>query len=96
MLDWAYLAFNSLWILGCSLALATLSYASYQAWATHEPFRARVNSPGVRLSFDLAGLLFCLGLAGTASRTWELIIWFLLAAFFLSQILLRLWIKPRK
>jgi len=96
MFDWAYIAVNSLWILGCSLALATLSYASWQAWARQEKFWARLRSPAIRLSLDLSGLLFCLGLAGTTQKKWEMLIWLLLAAFFLFQVLRRIWYKNRE
>ncbi len=45
MIDWAMVGANTLWILGLALGLATLSYASWDAWATHETFRQRLGKP---------------------------------------------------
>ena len=40
MIDWFNLAANSLWILGCAIALAVLSYASWQASLRREKIGA--------------------------------------------------------
>ena len=36
----------------------------------------------------LGGLLFCLGMGLVADRTWEIVLWFILAFVFLVQIVL--------
>ena len=78
MIDWGNLAVNALWILGCSLALAAFSYASWQASVHGEKITVSLKSPGIRLSLHLGGLLFCLGLALGADSLLEKIVWALL------------------
>lgn len=83
MIDWFNVAFNALWILGLAVALAALSYASWEAWMFQESFAARLRRPPIQAAFCLAGLLFCLGLAGTAGAAWKSALWLALAAGFL-------------
>jgi hypothetical protein len=78
MIDWGNLAVNALWILGCSLALAAFSYASWQGSVRGEKISVSLRSPGIRLSLHLGGVLFCLGLAFGAGTLLEKIIWALL------------------
>lgn len=90
MIDWFNLAANSLWILGCAIALATLSFASWQASVRREKLRARLNQPGVQQFFFLAGILFCAGLAATADSILETVLWGILDVLFLAQWVLML------
>ena len=90
MIDWAMVAANSLWILGLAIGLATLSYASWDAWATHETFLQRLNRPAPQGVLALAGFLFCLGLAATSKVTWQVVVWLVLAGLFLWQVWLAL------
>lgn len=90
MIDWLNLAGNALWILGSALALATLSYASWEASQRGERLRARLGMPGPQMALDAAGVLFCAGLAVTASAQWETWLWAALGALFLVQMLLLL------
>jgi hypothetical protein len=87
MIDWADLAWNALWILGCSLALGAFSYASWEASMTKERLRVRLARPGYKLIFKLAGLLFCAGLAGTADSVAEAVLWAVPGLVFLFGIL---------
>jgi hypothetical protein len=82
MIDWFNVAANSLWILGCAMALATLSYASWQASIYKETLRARLDTPGVQRAFYLSGILFCAGLAGASDSTLEVILWAMLGFLF--------------
>ena len=86
MIDWFNLAANSLWIAGCALALSVLSYASYEAWLYREKFRARLGLPGYQTVLNIAGFLFCLGLALTSLKYWEIAVWAVLGALFLLQV----------
>lgn len=79
MIDWPNVAYNSLWIIGCAIALAAISYASWDASVRQERFSNRLKQPAYEIAFGVAGLLFCLGLAGTARVTWEQVLWLLLA-----------------
>lgn len=77
MIDWASVAWNSCWIVGLSLLLATFSY---NRWLSADA-RAR-NAPPTRLSpiYNLVGIgLTALGLMGTSRTLWEAGAWFGLA-----------------
>jgi hypothetical protein len=86
MIDWLNLFSNSLWILGLALALATLSYASWEASLHKEKFRSRLNRAPIQAALSLAGVLFCAGLAATSDSTLEIVLWAALAAAFAAQI----------
>ena len=86
MLDWANLAANALWILGCAIALAALSYASWAASAYREKFSQRIKGPGIQAALNLGGFFFSSGLAATSDSTLEIVLWLVLAAAFLVQV----------
>jgi phosphoglycerol transferase MdoB-like AlkP superfamily enzyme len=85
MIDWFNLATNALWILACAMALATLSYASWQASLRRERLRIILTAAPYQISIDLAGVLFCLGLAGTSGKGWEIVLWLILSVLFAAQ-----------
>lgn len=88
MIDWYGLFANSLWILGLSIALATFSYASWQASVLNERTINLLKTPGSLTSFSIAGTLFCAGLATTSDAVIETVIWTILAFLFLIQLVL--------
>jgi small-conductance mechanosensitive channel len=85
MIDWFNLAANALWIIGLALALAAVSHASWQAAQHHEKLRTWLGQPSYQIYFDLAAVLFCLGMAATSRRVWEIILWSGLAVLFIAQ-----------
>jgi hypothetical protein len=85
MINWLKLIANSFWILGCALALATLSYASWQASVENEKMRMILSSPRYKISLYAAGTLFSIGLAATSDRIWEIILWIILTFLFIIQ-----------
>lgn len=87
MIDWLNVALNGLWISGCAIALAAVSYASWAASIRQDRLSNELRRPAYWMAFGMAGLLFCIGLAGTARVTWEKAIWMLLAGGFLVLIL---------
>jgi hypothetical protein len=86
MIDWGNLAANALWILGCALALGTLSFASWEASLYKEKITTRLRRPALQFALNLAGLLFCLGLAATEKRLIVTILWLVLGVLFLAQL----------
>ena len=88
MIDWVNLVENTFWILGCALALATFSYASWQAFRNHEKFSYRLGQKNIRIPSNIGLLLFCIGLAATSTRWWEIGLWIILAILFFMQIIL--------
>jgi hypothetical protein len=61
MIDWANLGANALWILGCAIALATLSYANWQAAIHEAKIAAWLTLPGYMRALAFAGIFFCAG-----------------------------------
>ena len=88
MINWINLVANSLWILGLSLGLATLGVLYWEGGVHALRLRDQLARPGPRLAINLAGLLFCLGLAATGTYILERLLWLLLGLIFLLQIIL--------
>lgn len=88
MIDWFSLLVNSFWIIGLALALASLSYASWQASLNRQKTWNIIKEPGYLTSFSIAALLFCAGLAGTSDTTWETVLWAILGVLFLIQLIM--------
>jgi presenilin-like A22 family membrane protease len=95
MIDWIDLASNALWILGLAVALATLSFASWQASLYHEKLRARLRQPAIQIPLNLAGVLFCAGLAATSGRFFEIVLWIVLGIAFAVQVAVAVWQSRR-
>ncbi len=86
LIDWYNLAMNAFWILGSAVALAALSYASWEASATGDKFSVRLGKPNIQMILNIGGLLFCVGLAGTSDIVWQQVLWGLLGIGFGVQI----------
>jgi len=86
MIDLGRIAASSLWILGCAIGLATLSYANWEASRDHVKMRHYLGQSLLRGFLYLAGGLICLGLAATANSWWEVAIWLVLGLLVLIQI----------
>jgi len=82
MINWLDLLTNSIWILALALALAIFSIAYYQSQQWEEKIRSVLNSPKYALPLNLSGALFCLGMAVTADRWWEIMLWIVLMVLF--------------
>lgn len=95
MIDWFNLATNALWILACSIVLATLSHASWAASFRHEKLSKILALPQYQTSINLAGIIFCLGLAGTSYKLWESVLWLILMELFVALSVIGL-IRKRK
>jgi len=96
MINWLNLLANTFWILGCALALATLSYASWQASVANEKMGMVLSSPAYKISLYAAGALFSIGLAATSDRIWEILLWTVLAILFIIQAGLSIHQKKKK
>ncbi len=77
-----------MWIFGLTIALATFSYASWQAWSAHEPLRRTFDNPRLRSALSFAGFFFCLGMADASRAIWQVVIWLGLAVLFIWQVFL--------
>src|SRR3972149_736745 len=85
MIDWLEVFSNAIWIAGCALALAVISYANWAASVRGEKMRVALGWPRVKTALGLAGTLFCLGLAATSHTILEVIIWLALTGLFAIQ-----------
>lgn len=88
MINWTNLAANAVWILGCAVILATLSYASWEASTLRERIGARLGRPSYQVAINLGVFLFTMGLAATADGWFARIVWIILALlslFFVIQ-----------
>lgn len=90
MIDWFNLAANALWILGCAIALATLSYTSWEASAYREKMGARLKRPSAQAALNLAGLLIFLGLGVLSDELLTKVIYIILALMFLVLMVISL------
>jgi hypothetical protein len=85
MINWYSLVANFIWIFALALALASLSYAYWEAAVRKIKFRTTLKQPQWQLLLNLSGALFCLGLAATTDATWETALWLILMALFIFQ-----------
>ena len=86
MIDWGGLVANALWIIGCALGLAVLSYANWEAGMRGERLRFRLRQPRMQCAINLAGALFCLGLAVTSDSAIATILWLFLTVSFFARL----------
>jgi hypothetical protein len=81
-MDWVNLFANALWILGCAVALATLSYAGWHASTSGTKFSIIFNNPRIQIVLHLSGVLFCFGWAALSSPIIIKILWVILGGLF--------------
>jgi len=87
MIDWYNLAANSFWIAGLALALSILSLARCEALAQRARLIDVLATNRWQSSLNVAGILFCGGLAATSEELWKQILWLVL----LSLLAIQLW-----
>ena len=85
MINWWDLAANSIWILAIAFALAVFGMAYYQARREGEKIRSILNAPRFALPLNLSGAIFCLGMALTSTRWWEILLCIVLVGLFCYQ-----------
>ncbi len=85
MIDWWNVFSNAIWIGGAALALATLSYASWQASVDGQRLRQALGRVSLQVALNIAGALFSAGMAATARYPLEIILWLILAVLFIYQ-----------
>ena len=85
MIDWWGVFSNAIWISGAALALATVSYASWQASVDGQRLRQALGRSSIQVALNIAGALFSAGMAATARYPLEVVIWLILATMFAYQ-----------
>ncbi len=82
MIDWPYVGWSALWIVGLSLELATLGIAYERSGAQHLRVVQVLEGRGFQASLLAGMVLFSLGLAALSTQTWQRIGWAILCAGF--------------
>jgi hypothetical protein len=95
VIDWFNLAANALWICALAIALAVLSFASWEAKVGGERLRIVLSCLRWEFTLNLACALFCSGLAATSDKIWERALWLVLAGLYLFQIGFNFWKRRR-
>jgi hypothetical protein len=94
MIDWPLVLSSAVWIGGAALALATLSYASWQVSLRGERLRVVLRQSLYQRLLLAAAFLICLGLGLTAASWIETVLWLLLAVISAAAFI-SLWRKAR-
>jgi hypothetical protein len=76
---------NAISILGCALALATVSLAHWEAQMRGERLRVILSWPRPQVNLHLAGLAFSLGMAVSAPSPVQIGLWLILVVVFAGQ-----------
>jgi hypothetical protein len=85
VIDWLSVFYNGLWILGCALILAALSYTSWLAQAQGERLRPLLDAFVFQFPFSIGMGLISLG-AFFLARGWlEHLLWAIFVILFLWQ-----------
>ncbi len=87
MIDWPQVVANVVWILGAALALAVLSYASWQSNMQAKRLRDVWRQPVYQVLLRTAAALFCAGMGLTASGLLEAALWLILAGLSLASLI---------
>ena len=90
-LDVQSIFFNSLWIVGLAVLLATWSYAHYEAGIAKQKVREKFNELPYALMLDAGMLLLIAGLAATESRWWARGVWAVLGVSMGAEAMMRVW-----
>lgn len=72
MIDWLSVAANSLWILGCAVILAAVSYYVWVASQASQSILSQFEKPAFLTIFFLGLALIGLGLLGTSDGTLQI------------------------
>ena len=95
LIDWPSIIYNALWILGLSIVLAAWSYASWLAARRGVRVWRATGWPAFEVPAAAGLMLFAVSLAWSATRTWERLLWIVLALAFLAQFVLG-WREARR
>lgn len=96
MINWSSLIFNSFWILGLAILLASFSYTHWLAMAERQPLATLLKQRPFQLSFWLSFTLIGLGLIGTSTPIWEIGIWILFTLLSLFNLVRAYQDKPSR
>jgi hypothetical protein len=79
VINWTDVGFSTIWIFGASIILATFSYLYWVSTVSKQSLREQMKRPGYQQPLWIGLVLIAVGMAGTSSRTWEAVVWIILA-----------------
>ncbi len=82
MINWWGLSSNSIWIIAIALILAVVSIAYYQSQREGKKISTVLKSQNYSLILNISAALFCLGMASTLKKWWEIVVWLVLMGIF--------------
>ena len=82
MINWFQLLTNSIWISALALAFTVVGITRWEVNVGKGSWRDLLNRSPRAILINLAGLLFCLGLALTDQAWWARALWGVLAILF--------------
>jgi hypothetical protein len=85
MIDWVQFFANALWVAALALALSVLSFTRWEALARGVRLKDILAHNRWQRTLNIAGILFCAGIAAGAEVLWERLIWFFLLLLFIIQ-----------
>lgn len=77
---------NIIWIFSMALAVAVFSIAYYQSQISGKKIKVLLQEPKYILPLNISVVGFCLGMALTSDRWWEILLWIVLIGLFSYQI----------
>lgn len=86
MINWWNLITNSIWIIAIAFALAVFSIAYWETQTGGEKLRALFSEYRYAFPLILAGVVFCLGMALTSTKWWDVLLWIVFVGLFGYQI----------
>ncbi|MHB8132793.1 MAG: hypothetical protein ACYDH1_01105 [Anaerolineaceae bacterium] len=88
LIDFPSLISNFIWILALAWLLVVVSMARWEAHRLSIRLREQLDKSTQQVQLNVGGLLFCLGMGLVTDKTWQIVLWFILAFVFLIQIVL--------
>lgn len=86
MINWWNLIASTIWITAAAMGLAVLSIAYYESQGKSEPFKSSFGKVWYQLPLNIAGGVFCVGMAASSDQWWEIGLWIALAGLFGVQV----------
>lgn len=81
VINWRSVIFNSSWLIGLAILLASFSYYYWLAQQKNGRLRDQLNHPTFQQFYWLSFIFVGIGLAGTSQKMWEMVIWIIFTLF---------------
>ena len=86
MINWWNLIASTIWITAVALGLAVAGIAYYESEVGNVTFKSLLGNMKYQLLLNIAGGVFCVGMAASSDQWWEIGLWIALAGLFGVQV----------